>query len=65
MTELQIKIIKAYANNGMNVSRTARYLRYHRNSVVYHFERIEDATGLNPRDFYDLVKLLRMAGVTV
>jgi DNA-binding PucR family transcriptional regulator len=65
MTELQIEIIKAYAKNGMNVSRTARYLRYHRNSIMYHFERIEDATGLNPRDFYDLVKLLRMAGVTV
>lgn len=65
MTELQIEIIKAHAKNGMNVSRTARYLRYHRNSIMYHFERIEDATGLNPRNFYDLVKLLRMAGETI
>ena len=62
MTEVQIEIIKAYADNGMNVSRTARYLRYHRNSVMYHLERIEDATGLDPKNFHDLVKLLRMAG---
>lgn len=65
MTELQIKIIKAFADNGMNVSKAARYLGYHRNSIMYHFERIEDATGFNPRNFYDLVKLMRMAGEQV
>lgn len=65
MSEFQIKIIKAFADCGMNVSKAARRLKYHRNSIMYHFERIEDATGFNPRNFYDLVKLMRMAGEQV
>lgn len=62
MTENQIEIIKEFAHQGMNVSKTARSLRYHRNSIVYHLDKILDDTDFDPRNFYDLVKLLRMAG---
>lgn len=62
LTVIQLKIIRAYAKNNMRVTEAARDLKYHRNSIMYHFERIHEKTGLDPKNFYDLVKLLRMAG---
>lgn len=62
LTKTQITVIKAYARNNMRGTDAARDLKYHRNSIMYHFERIHEKTGLDPKNFYDLVKLLRMAG---
>ena len=62
LTEKQKHIIKAFADNDMNVSETARNLFCHRNSVTYHLEKIYEDTGLDPRNFYDLVTLLSMIG---
>jgi len=58
MTELQIKIIKSYARNDMHLSNTSNELHYHPNGIRYHMNKIKDETGLDPRKFYDLVKLL-------
>ena len=58
MTEVQIKIIKSLARNDMNVTAAAEELHYHRNSLIYQLDKIYAETGLNPRKFYDLWKLL-------
>lgn len=65
MTEKQKEIIKAYACNKMRLNETGRKLNYHRNTICYHMEKVYKETGLDPRDFFDLVKLLRMIGEDV
>ena len=61
MTRDDAKLIIAFANCDMNASRTANAVYLHRNTLLYHFYKIEKATGLNPRRFYDLIDLVRMA----
>ena len=58
-------IIIALAENGLSVSKVARQLHYHRNNIDYHIRRIQEITSLNPKDFYDMIKLLRMCGKEV
>lgn len=45
----------------MNISKTAKKLFLHRNTVTYHLYRIRKVTGLDPYNFYDLVKLMKLA----
>ena len=59
---MMAEVIKALADNDMNVSKTANAMHYHRNNIIYHVEKIKDETGLNPLKFYDLIKLLKMVG---
>ena len=59
ITEMDIEIIKKMAANDMNVTQTALGLNYHRNTVIYHLEKIERITGHNPCSFYGLVELIR------
>ena len=54
------EFLKELAKNNLNVSETARKMHYHRNSIVYHVEKIKEETGLNPVKFYDMIKLLHM-----
>lgn len=63
MNETDKEILIAFAECNMNVCETARVLVYHRNTVDYHLKRIEEKTGLNPKCFFDLVKLLQNEGV--
>lgn len=60
MDERDVKIILALADNRMNVSSVAVALFMHRNTVVYHIEKIKRITGLDPTDFHDLCKLVQM-----
>lgn len=53
-------IILAMAECNMNVSEVAQMKHYHRNSIIYHCNHIHQKTGLNPHNFYDLVKLVDM-----
>jgi DNA-binding PucR family transcriptional regulator len=61
MSELDREIILLYAKNDMSASRTAKEMHYHRNTIVYHITTIHWRYGLNPKKFYDLVKLVEMA----
>lgn len=61
MTRKQAELIVLFANHNMNVTDTAKVLYYHRNTLIYHLDKIMRDTGLNPRRFMDLVELLRMA----
>ena len=63
MNETDKEILIVFAENNMNVCETARVLIYHRNNVDYHLKRIEEKTGLNPKNFFNLVKLLQKEGI--
>ena len=55
-------LIKAYAVNDMDMCKTGKQVYMHYNSIRYRFEIIKRETGLEPRHFYDLIKLLKMIG---
>lgn len=61
MTKHEARVIIALANNKLSGRDAARSLNYHHNTIYYHCCKIRKATGLNPRDFYDMQKLLPMA----
>lgn len=60
LSELHKDIILSLAKNDMNISRVARDMKYHRNSILYHMDKIKRETELNPYKFYDLIELLKM-----
>lgn len=49
-----------YCDRDMNLSKTASETFYHRNTIEYRLDSIQRKTGLNPRRFYDAVKLMEM-----
>ena len=61
MTETQAKVVKAMAENQLNMSRAAKVLHYHRTAIYKHVIRVLDQTGKDMRDFYDMAQLLREA----
>lgn len=61
LDEFDYKIILTLAKDNMKPTETARELYVHRNSVIYHIEKIRRLTGLDPLNFYDLHKLVEMA----
>lgn len=61
LSEDRCKIILSLADNKMNVSEVSRQLYMHRNTVVYHINRIRQITGKDPLNFYDLYRLVILA----
>lgn len=60
------RIIRELTNNGMKISRVAPIVFLERTTVRYRCEKIQRITGLNPLDFWDLLKLYKkFNGVTV
>ena len=53
-------IVIAMANHNMNVTDVARAIFAHRNTVLYHLDKVKRQTGLDPRRFYDLVELVKI-----
>ena len=45
----------------MNVTDVAHAIFAHRNTVLYHLDKVKRQTGLDPRRFYDLVELVKIA----
>ena len=58
MTERDREIIRGMAECNMNASLVAKKQFWHRNTIVYHIQRVKEETGLDAMVFYDLVKLL-------
>ena len=58
LTWIERQMIRTIAECDLNVSRAARVYHYHRNTLVYHCEKIKRKTGLDPRVFWDMIKLL-------
>lgn len=61
MNKEDAHIVVAMANHNMNVTDVARAIFTHRNTVLYHLDKVKRQTGLDPRRFYDLVKLVKIA----
>ncbi len=61
LSEKDKRIILALADNNMKWKITAYALGMHWNSVWYRLGKIYDQTDLDPRNFYDLQKLVEMA----
>jgi sugar diacid utilization regulator len=58
ISKMEIRTIFALADCGLNPTMAAIKLNVHRNTVIYHIGEIKDYTGLDPLNFYDMVKLL-------
>lgn len=61
MTKYEAVVIEALANSRLSGREAARRLNYHHNTIYYHVKNILKETGLDPRDFHDMVKLYPMA----
>ena len=59
LTDVDIQVVLAFADNNMNATETGRNLFLAKSTVQYHLESVGKKTGLNPLKFYDLVKLVR------
>lgn len=60
LTDAERETILAYAKCDMNVSATSEAVFTSRNAVDYRLQRIKEKIGLDPKCFYDLVKLVDM-----
>lgn len=61
MSGIEKEIVLAFAKNNMSKTKTATELYRHRNTVIYHLEKIQKSFGLDPQNFYDLIKLVEIA----
>lgn len=52
--------IKAYAEYNMSAVAAARGYYMHRATMHLHLKRVREKTGLDPLNFFDLVKLLEL-----
>ena len=53
--------ILAFADCNMNIRETARRLYFGCTTISYRLGKIHELYGLDPRNFYDLCKLVEMA----
>lgn len=53
-------IVTQMAENGMNVAKTARRVFMSTSGCNARIRMIKKFTGLDPRNFYDLIKLLKI-----
>lgn len=60
LTDIDIQVVLAFADNNMDATKTGRNLFLHKSTVRYHLESVWEKTGLNPLKFYDLVALVRI-----
>lgn len=65
MTPLHAEILVCLAENGLNMNAVGRVLFLHRNTIHYHVQQIYKQTGLDPRDYYDMGKLLPRANAVL
>ena len=60
LTEVQEQIIVTMCDNGLNMSKTGRALYMTASNVNVHCNKIKRKTGLDPRDFWEMQKLLEL-----
>lgn len=58
LKESEMEVVRAMADADMNLSRAARDLGLHRDTLRSQLETIANRTGLSPTNFYDLSELL-------
>jgi carbohydrate diacid regulator len=52
-----LESLTSYFENDISLSKTAKKLKIHRNTLVYRLEKISEITNLNPRTFNDAFQL--------
>lgn len=60
LSDLRKDIVLTMADSNMNLCEVARKLYFSRRNIDYHCLKICEKTGLNPKNFYDLIKLVEM-----
>ena len=50
-------LIHCFLQNNLNIAETARQLHMHRNTLIYHIEKIQSQTNLDIRNFEDAMTL--------
>lgn len=58
LSEKRRAVALAYAEAGMNVQAAARALGVSPDTVRYHLDAIKRRTGLDPKNFWDLARML-------
>ena len=58
LNDTRRQVAQAYADAGMNVSGAARILCVSTDTIYHHLAQIKARTGLDPRNFWDLARLL-------
>ena len=61
MTKREAEVIVGLAQNDLNITKASEKMQYHKNTLLYHINKIKESTGANPKYFYDMCKLLPMA----
>jgi len=61
LTETEVEVVMALARHGLSAGRAAKAIFRHRNTVMWHSEQVRVRLGLDPLDFYDMIKLEKMA----
>ena len=56
--QLRRKMLELMAEYDMCLAKVGRDLNYHASSVAYHMDKIKSETGLDPRTFHGLRRLL-------
>ncbi|HHV07106.1 MAG TPA: PucR family transcriptional regulator [Firmicutes bacterium] len=52
-----IRTLDQFLADNMNVSRAAKHLYLHRNTLIYRLSKIQNLTGLDPRNFEEAMGL--------
>lgn len=60
LKDRQIDVIAGMAKHSMNLAEVARAYSFARSSICYHCDVVKEKTGLDPRCFSDLVKLVEV-----
>ena len=55
-----IQVLRAWAGNGMSQKKTSQAMPIPSSTLIYRLSSIRQRTGLNPRNFFDLTRLLMM-----
>ena len=61
LSRKDIEIIFAMCEENLNCSAVVRKHYVHHNTVIYHLKRIKQNTGLDPKNFHNLIELEIMA----
>jgi len=57
LDEEELQMVNRFFEKDLNISETARELYLHRNTLVYHLEKLQKKTGLDIRNFDDACRL--------
>lgn len=60
LTEQEVRIIKALAENNMKVKTAAQSIPASHQYIRYNVEKLKRKTGLDPHKFLDLMELYKM-----